>query len=129
MRNLCQIYTCALFWVCGREIWIALHRPSLTTTGTAAYRIGNVSGFYGPGAWAASILTVASCRIDRLFGKTESDDGEASMFSGLDPSLLAAYAYPIIAAMDLLRRLRYHTWPDDLLKKLGSLAGAVTVVK
>lgn len=33
------------------------------------FGIGQVSGFYGPGSWAAWLFTVGSCAMDRAFGK------------------------------------------------------------
>ncbi|CZR68891.1 uncharacterized protein PAC_18792 [Phialocephala subalpina] len=107
----------------------ASNHASLTTTEIAIYGIDNVSGFFGPGAWAAWILIAASFCIDRLYKKTEHEDVEGSIFSGLDPNLFAAFSYSSIAAVDLLIRLRHHTSPHDLLKNSGSLVATVAVVK
>lgn len=70
--------------------------------GLTTYGVERVSGFYGPGSWGAWLLTVVACFLDRAFAEEKRKEDKRSHMLGLDINLVAAYAYPLIAAVDLL---------------------------
>lgn len=66
------------------------------------FGIDKVSGFYGPGNWAAWLLTLGSCCLKRLRIKEKKPSDKFLHIVGLDMDPLLSYAYPIIAAIDIL---------------------------
>ncbi len=66
------------------------------------FGMDKVSRPYEPGSWAAYLFTVGSCCIDRALGKGTSLDAEQACLMGLNLNIVAAYGYPLIAAIDPL---------------------------
>lgn len=75
------------------------------------YGIPLVSGLYGIGSWAAWILVVTATLVDKLF-VTEKDTPENNAHIwGADLNLAGAFAYPVIASIDILANM--HRYFDD----------------
>ncbi|PVH79885.1 hypothetical protein DL98DRAFT_515787 [Cadophora sp. DSE1049] len=97
------------------------------------YGIDKVSGFYGPGSWAAWLLTTMACCIDRLFHQPRQVNRPRksilSLKSGIDLNLIAVYSYPIIAGVDLLRRSRHDFSDEASSSDIGCIAASLTVLR
>ncbi|KAH7323503.1 hypothetical protein BKA65DRAFT_555185 [Rhexocercosporidium sp. MPI-PUGE-AT-0058] len=94
------IYTLGNFYIIATNLATP---TSLTDDNIAKYGIDKVSGFYGPGSWAAWLLTGAACCLSRLL----RDESYHHDTSKLDLDLVATFAYPCIAATDAILRLRH----------------------
>jgi hypothetical protein len=77
---------------------------------TSEFGINEVSGFYGPGSWAAWMLTFASCFLARIFVDEKQTGEKWAHLLTLDINLVSAYAYPLVAAVDVLLHTRTKYW-------------------
>lgn len=93
------------------------------------FGIDQVSGFYGPGSWAAWLFTVASSAIDRGFGREASLDAKSAHLMGLDLNLVVAYGYPLVAAIDLISHMDINLSEDIISPMMGTLAARVLIVR
>ena len=124
------LYTFGIFYV----LCSGLINTKLPSEDVAAlYGINKVSGFYGPGSWAAWLLTTVTCCIDRLFrSPREADRPPHSVFnfsSGIDLNLIAVYSYPLIAGVDLIRRSRRDLSCNTASIEIGCIAASLTVLR
>ncbi|KAH6707895.1 hypothetical protein BKA61DRAFT_739149 [Leptodontidium sp. MPI-SDFR-AT-0119] len=87
------LYTLGIFYVLGSGLRGSKIPPSESIT---LYGIDRVSGYYGPGSWAAWLLTAAACCIDRLFRKPKAVDRIESSarrsFAGMDVNIIGESA-------------------------------------
>jgi hypothetical protein len=105
--------------------WLGLNEPEMDRR----FGIDNVSGFYGPGTWAAWLFTVSSCCIDRGFGKEKRLDAKQAHLMGLDLNLVAAYGYPFIASINLLSNMGTYLAGDFTDDLMGRLAAQLVIVR
>ncbi|KAL5315331.1 hypothetical protein ACEPPN_016198 [Leptodophora sp. 'Broadleaf-Isolate-01'] len=124
------LYTLGIFYVLGSGLGGSKIPPSESIT---LYGIDRVSGYYGPGSWAAWLLTAAACCIDRLFRKPKAVDRIESSarrsFAGMDVNIIGVYSYPIIAGVDLLQRTRHDFDSEESAIEMGCLSASLVVLK
>lgn len=95
------------------------------------YGLKNVSGFYGPGSWAAWLLTLLSCCLNRLFrSQQKRSHGERLKHAfAIDLDLVAAFGYPLIASVDLILRLHSYRQDTDFKSHMACMAAAHAVIR
>jgi hypothetical protein len=95
------------------------------------YGLDKVSGFYGPGSWAAWLFTLVSCCFDRLVpsAKKGPPHTEGLHVLSIDLELVAAFGYPLIASFDLILRLYSHHRDETSTNHIACMAAAHTVAK
>ncbi|KAG4433860.1 hypothetical protein IFR05_010646 [Cadophora sp. M221] len=122
------LYTLSILYI----ITVGLATPStLTEDDITKYGIDKVSGFYGPGSWAAWLLTAASCCLSRLLRKPNSHSDTFPFQSTfmLDLDIVATFAYPCIAAADAILRLQHVSSDAFSNSDLGCIVTPMIVVK
>ncbi|KAH7381058.1 hypothetical protein BKA64DRAFT_685574 [Cadophora sp. MPI-SDFR-AT-0126] len=125
------LYTFGIFYILCSGL-INFQKPS--DDSVTLYGIDGVSGFYGPGSWAAWLLTTLACCIERLFHRRQAinrpQKSTLSFKSGIDLNLVAVYSYPIIAGVDLLRRCRRYDFSSPAASsEIGCIAASLTVLR
>lgn len=95
------------------------------------YGLQNVSGFYGPGSWAAWLLALLSCCLNRLFRSQEkrSHGTRLTYAFVIDLDLVAAFGYPLMASVDLILRLHSYHQDPDFNSHLACMAAAHAVIR
>ncbi|KAK0117529.1 hypothetical protein ONS95_011869 [Cadophora gregata] len=126
-----SIYTFGIFYILCSGL-INFHAPSEELI--AEYGIDKVSGFYGPGSWAAWLLTTMACCIDQLFNRRPRVDLPQGRLlnskSGMNINLIAVYSYPLIAGVDLLWRSSQHDFSKEASSiEIGCIAASLTVLR
>jgi hypothetical protein len=110
----------------GREkSWLGREEPEINRR----FGIDKVSGFYGPGTLATWLFTVGSCYVDRGFGKEKRLDAKQAHLISLDLNLVAAYGYPLIAAINLLSDMGTYLGEDFTDDLMGRLAAQLVIVR
>ncbi|KAG4433859.1 hypothetical protein IFR05_010645 [Cadophora sp. M221] len=130
LRYIFILYTLGIFYILGTGLRDSQAPPSDSID---LYAIDRVSGYYGPGIWAAWLLTVTACCIDTLFRKPKSVDRREGWvrrsFAGMDTNIIGVYSYPIIAGVDLLRRTRHDFNTEGSSFEIGCLSASLVVFK
>lgn len=100
------------------------------TDARAVYGVDLVSSFYGPGSWGAWLLIVLSTFIDKIFEVDRENETEKSHILGIDLNLAGAFAYPIIAAIDILAH-SHRYFNDDVVSErdVASVDAALVVLR
>ncbi|KAH6707896.1 hypothetical protein DL95DRAFT_411819 [Leptodontidium sp. 2 PMI_412] len=120
------LYTLGIFYI----IIAGLATPSsLTDDDVSKYGIDKVSGFCGPGSWAAWLFTAAACCLSRLLRDSNSYNDTYTSTAALDLDLVATFAYPCIAAGDAILRLQNAASDTLSSSNLGCIATPLIVVK
>ncbi|KAH7323504.1 hypothetical protein BKA65DRAFT_555186 [Rhexocercosporidium sp. MPI-PUGE-AT-0058] len=130
LRYTLVIYTLGIFYILGSGLR-GFKVPSPDSINL--YGIDRVSGYYGPGSWAAWLLTTAACCIDRLFRRPKTvsqTEGSFRRFcAGMDINMIGVYSYPIIAGVDLLLRARRDFSSEDSAVDIGCLCAPLVILK
>jgi hypothetical protein len=90
--------------------------------------VDGVSAFYGPGIWGAWLLLVLSTLIDRIFVVERENEYEKSHILGIDLNLASSFAYPTIAAVDILAHMNHYFNDNAVSNKDIALIDAPIVV-
>jgi hypothetical protein len=95
------------------------------------FGISDVSGFYGPGSWAAWMLTFASCFLARIFVDEKQTGEKWAHLLTLDVNLVSAYAYPLVAAVDVLLHTRTIYWlgEEASSRYFGPMSASIAVLR
>lgn len=96
----------------------------------AVYGVDLVSSIYGPGIWGAWLLVVLSAFLDKIFEVERENETEKSHILGVDLNLASAFAYPIIAAIDILAH-SHRYFNDDAVSErdVASVDAALVVLR
>lgn len=100
------------------------------TDARAVYGVDLVSSFYGPGSWAAWLLLALSTFLDKIFEVERENETGKSHILGVDLNLAGAFAYPIIAAIDILAH-SHRYFNDDVVSErdVASVDAALVVLR
>ncbi len=100
------------------------------TDARAVYGVDLVSSFYGPGIWGAWLLVVLSTFLDKIFGVEQENEPGMFYILGADLNLASAFAYPIIAAIDILAH-SHRYFNDDVVSEraVASVDAALVVLR
>jgi hypothetical protein len=85
--------------------------------------------FTDPCNWAAWLSVVSSCSIGRGLKRENSLDGKKAHLMGLDLNIVAAYAYPLIAAINFLADKRLYLSGHLTDNVMARLAAQLLVVR
>lgn len=93
------------------------------------FGIDKVSGYYGPGGWAAWLLLVTSCCIDRGLGTEKSSDAKKAHLLGLDLNIVVAYLYPIATGVSFIQDIQLYLGDDMTEDTMGTLAAQLVTMR